>query len=49
VGVIGGERVVGEEVLGGTMLGVESRQSKEGWSGLSPVARVGRSGMAVVV
>jgi hypothetical protein len=39
VGVTGGVRVVGEEVLGGTMLGVGSRWSERGWSELSTVAQ----------
>jgi hypothetical protein len=39
VGVTGGVRAVGEEVLGDAMLGVGSRRSEEGWSGLSMAAQ----------
>jgi hypothetical protein len=49
VGVTGGIRAVGEEVLGGAVLGVGSRRLEVGWSGLSAVARVGRRGTAAVV
>jgi hypothetical protein len=38
VGVTGGVRAVGEGVLGGVMLGVVSRWSERGWSGLSVAA-----------
>jgi hypothetical protein len=38
VGVTDGVRAVGEEVLGGTVLGMGSRWSEEGWSRLSTVA-----------
>jgi hypothetical protein len=46
--VIGGVRAVREDVLGGAVLRVGLRRSKDGWSGLSAVARFGRSGTAVV-
>jgi hypothetical protein len=49
VGVTGGVRAVGEDVLGGVVLGVGSRRSEEGWSRLSAVAHVDRSGTAAVV
>jgi hypothetical protein len=38
----------GEEVLGGAVLGVGSRWSEDGWSGLSVVARFSRKGTAAV-
>jgi hypothetical protein len=49
VGVTYRVRAVGEEVLSGAVLGVGSRWSKEGWSGLSAVARVSRRVTAAVV
>jgi hypothetical protein len=49
VGVTGEVRAVGEEVLGGAVLGVGSRWSEEGWRGLSTVAQVGQRGTAAVV
>jgi hypothetical protein len=39
VGVPGGVQAVGEEVPGGATLGVGSRRSEEGWSGLSMAAQ----------
>jgi hypothetical protein len=48
VGVTGGVRAVGEDVLGGTVLAVGSRRSEEGWSGLSMVARFGHQGIVAV-
>jgi hypothetical protein len=48
VGVTGGVRAVGEDVLDGVVLGVGSRRSKDGWSRLSAVVRFGRRGMVVV-
>jgi hypothetical protein len=48
VGVTGGVRAVREDELGGAVLGVGSRRSKDGWSGLSAVSRIGRRGTAVV-
>jgi hypothetical protein len=38
-GVTGGVRAVGEGVLGGVVLGVGSRRSETGWSGLSVTAQ----------
>jgi hypothetical protein len=49
VGVTGGVRAVGKEVLSGTVLGVGSRLSKKGWSGLSTVTWVGRRGTTTVI
>jgi hypothetical protein len=49
VGVTGVVRAVGEEVIGDAVLGVGSRRSEEGWSGLSAVARVGQRGTTAVV
>jgi hypothetical protein len=48
VGVLGGVRAVGEDVLGGVMLGVGSRWSEDDWSRLSAVAWFDRRGTAVV-
>jgi hypothetical protein len=48
VGVTGGVRAVGKDVLSGTVLGVGSRQSEERWSGLSAVAQFSWRGTAVV-
>jgi hypothetical protein len=39
VGVTGRVRAVGEGVFGGAMLGVGSRRSERGWSGLPTVAQ----------
>jgi hypothetical protein len=47
VGVTGWVRAVGEEILGGAVLGVWSTRPKRGWSGLSVVAHVERGGAAV--
>jgi hypothetical protein len=48
VGVLGGVRAVGEDVLGGVMLGVGSRWSEDDWSRLSAVVWFDRRGTAVV-
>jgi hypothetical protein len=47
VGVTGWVRAIGEEILGGAVLGVWSTWPKRGWSGLSVVARVEQGGVAV--
>jgi hypothetical protein len=47
VGVTGWVRAVGEEILGGAVLGVWSTRLKRGWSRLSVVAHVERGGAAV--
>jgi hypothetical protein len=47
VGVTDWVGAVGEEILGGVVLGVWSTQLKRGWSGLSTVARNERGGAAV--
>jgi hypothetical protein len=39
VGVIGWVKAVGEEILDGATLGVGSRRSERGWSGLSTVSK----------
>jgi hypothetical protein len=48
VGVTGGVRAVGEDVLGGAVIGVGSRRLEDGWNGLSVVAQFDRRGTAVV-
>jgi hypothetical protein len=48
VGVIGGVREIGEDVLCDTVLGVGSRRSEEGWSRLSVVAWFSQRGTTVV-
>jgi hypothetical protein len=48
IGVTGGVRAVGEDVLGGAVLGVGSRWLEDGWSGLFAVAQFGRRGTTVV-
>jgi hypothetical protein len=48
VGVTGKVSAVEEDVLSGMVLGVGSRRSEDGWSGLSAMAQFGRRGTAVV-
>jgi hypothetical protein len=48
VGITGGFRAIGEDVLCDTVLGVASRRSEEGWSRLSAVAWFGQRGTMVV-